>query len=104
MLIKRFIRNIGKTLNHVKEEQHNKESSPAETAARNAAASNALYNLLSRMELPIENLGVTYSMGKVILNGKTDSQEIAEKAMLMIGNTRGVSEVENHIEVVEPKL
>ena len=104
MLFKKFIHNIGNKLKGVEPEKPKMGPSPAEIAAKNTAASNALYNLLTRMELPIENLGITYNMGKVILNGRTDSQEVAEKAMLVIGNTRGVSEVGNHIEVVEPKL
>jgi nucleoid-associated protein YgaU len=103
MLFKKFIQNIGNKLRGVEPEKPKAGPSPAEIAARNTAASNALYNLLTRMELPIENLGVTYNMGNVILNGRTDSQAVAEKAMLVIGNTRGVSEVESHIEVIEPK-
>jgi len=103
MLFKKFITNIGNKLRGVEPEEPKAGPTPAEIAQKNLAASNALKSLLVKMELPIENLAVAYNNGKVVMIGQTASQEVAEKAMLVIGNTRGVSEVENHIEVIIPK-
>lgn len=103
MLFKKFIQNIGNKLRGVEPEEPKTGPTPAEIAQRNLAASNALRNLLTSMKLPIENLAVAYNNGKVVLVGIAESQEVAEKAMLVVGNTRGVNEVENHLIVMEPK-
>ena len=101
MGLKNFIKNIGKKLAGV--ETETKELSPAEILQKNATATLALTNLLKKMALPIENLGVVYDQGKVTLFGKTATQETYEKAELIVGNTQGVAEVNNNIEVVVPQ-
>ncbi len=101
MGLKNFIKNIGKKLAGV--ETETKELSPAEILQKNASATLALKSLLAKMALPIENLNVIYDQGKVTLFGKTESQETSEKAELIVGNTQGVSEVDNNIEVVVPQ-
>ena len=41
----------------------------------------------------IEDMGVTFEDGVVSLSGKADNPEAVEKAVLMAGNVKGVSEV-----------
>ncbi|MGV6818607.1 MAG: peptidoglycan-binding protein LysM [Thiotrichales bacterium] len=43
----------------------------------------------------IDDLEVSYEEGKVVLSGKADSPEAAEKAILMAGNVEGVSAVDS---------
>jgi len=42
----------------------------------------------------ISNLGVTFDNGKVSLTGDADSSEAMEKAVLIAGNVKGVSDVD----------
>ncbi len=49
----------------------------------------------------IENLTAAYADGKVNLVGSTDNIEAAQKAVLMAGNVKGVTEVEVNIAVTD---
>jgi nucleoid-associated protein YgaU len=49
----------------------------------------------------IRNLSVIYKDGQVTLIGVTDSAEAAQKAVLMAGNVKGVSEVIPKIDITE---
>lgn len=49
----------------------------------------------------IRDLGVTFTDGKATLIGTTDSTEAAQKAVLLAGNVKGVSEVVPKIDIVE---
>jgi nucleoid-associated protein YgaU len=71
-----FIGNIGEKL-------FGSEDQAAEKIKENIEASNP----------GIEDLQVTYNNGVVELSGKANSAEAMEKAVLMAGNVKGVSEV-----------
>jgi nucleoid-associated protein YgaU len=60
-----------------------KEDDPAEKIKENIEADNP----------GITDLGVAYDDGTVDLSGKADSAEAVEKAVLMAGNVKGVSDV-----------
>ena len=49
----------------------------------------------------IRDLGVIYKDGQVTLIGVTDSAEAAQKAVLLAGNIKGVSEVIPKIDITE---
>ena len=49
----------------------------------------------------IRNLSVIYKDGQVTLIGVTDSAEAAQKAVLLAGNVKGVSEVIPKIDITE---
>ena len=52
----------------------------------------------------IEDLDVTFEDGKVSLSGRAQSAEAMEKAVLMAGNTEGVTEVDvSGLEAPEPE-
>lgn len=51
----------------------------------------------------VEGLGVTFEDGVVKLSGKADSAEALEKAVLMAGNVKGVTEVKvDDLDAPEP--
>lgn len=49
----------------------------------------------------VKDLKVEHAGEKVVLRGKARTQAEAEKAIIVAGNTKGVAEVESHIEVEE---
>ncbi len=49
----------------------------------------------------VKDLKVEHAGEKVVLKGKAATQAEAEKAIIAAGNTKGVAEVESHIEVEE---
>ncbi len=53
--------------------------------------------------LQVEDLRVEYAGGKAVVYGKTPSQAEREKVVLAIGNTEGVGQVDDRIEVVTPE-
>jgi nucleoid-associated protein YgaU len=91
-----------------KEEAAGKAAQDAGSAAlardaRNAATGRALHALVTKMGFASEDLGVGFVDGRVTLSGMVASQEIREKIILVVGNTQGVSEVDDQLTVVEPK-
>ena len=81
------------------------EPSAAETAAKVAAehrAAAALGNAVRKMNIPIDNLDVKLNGSVVTLSGTTDTQANAELAALVVGNSQGVSQVDNQIQVDIP--
>ncbi len=77
-----FVRNIGKKL----------FDSDGEAAEKITADINA--------DNPgISNLSCTYDDGKVVLCGSAATAEAAQKAVLMAGNVKGVSEVVSQLEI-----
>jgi len=53
-------------------------------------------------DLPIEGVEVALEGDRAILRGKAASEEAREKAILVVGNTNGVAQVDDRIEVAEP--
>ncbi|MEZ4648021.1 MAG: peptidoglycan-binding protein LysM [Candidatus Eisenbacteria bacterium] len=74
-----------------------------ERDAKNAATGRALHALVVKMGLASEDLSVGFVDGRVTLAGTVPSQEVREKIILVVGNTHGVSEVDDQLTVEEPK-
>ena len=68
--------------------------------AAEARASEALENVVRKMDISVQELDVKFSGGLATINGTTETQEVAEKAVLAVGNVNGVSQVDNQIEVL----
>lgn len=79
-----FAKDIGSKL-------FNKDEEAAEKITNHIKASN----------LDIRDLNVTFQDGKATVIGTTDSAEAAQKAVLLAGNVKGVSEVVPKIDIVE---
>jgi nucleoid-associated protein YgaU len=72
-----------------------------EEAAEDKAA--ALTGFISKMGLEVEDLRVDVQEQLAKVFGRTSSQEVREKVILAVGNTDGIAQVEDNLEVVTPE-
>lgn len=109
-----FVKDAGQKLadmfdkNDEREEAARKAALDAANAAmehdaRNAATGRALHALVTKMGFASQDLGIGFAEGRVTLSGTVPSQEVREKVVLVVGNTHGVSEVDDQLTVLEPK-
>ena len=63
----------------------------------------AMRNRINEQGFEIEDADIDVDGGKVTLKGKVDTQEIAEKIVLTVGNIEGVESVDNQLEIVNPE-
>ncbi len=81
--------------------EEDKAAKEARLEEKEERAASALERLVRKHNLPIENLDVRFHNRKVTIAGHTEEQASAEKAALVVGNVRGVTEVDNLIQVVK---
>ena len=79
------------------------EEKMAKKREAEAKAGEALENLVRKMEIPVQDLNVKFSNSVADISGTTERSDTAEKAAVAVGNVRGVSEVENNINVLNPE-
>jgi nucleoid-associated protein YgaU len=60
-----------------------------------------LENHVRKMGLEVERLKVDVSDDKATVSGKVDSQQVREKVILAVGNTAGIANVDDKLEVVK---
>lgn len=70
--------------------------------AQEAVMGGKLRRYLQSLGLPIENVNVVFDDGVATVRGKAASQGDREKAILALGNTRGVSRVVDEMTVGAP--
>lgn len=102
-----FIKDAGEKVFGWNTEEEVKGPTPAEIASekenRRIKANAALEGLVVANKLAIEDLKVDFEAGKVVISGKTELAADAEKAALVVGNIKGVSEVTNNIVILNPE-
>ena len=76
------------------------EEKAAKRAAAEAKASEALENVVHKMNIPVQNLDVKFSAGVATIKGTAETQEISEKAIVAVGNVNGVAQVDDQIDVL----
>ena len=81
-----------------KVEVEKSDSAHDEMKAR-AAKSRALMKRVQAMGFDVEGLKVGYDDGAVMVDGEVSSQEEKEKIVLVLGNTYGVSSVDDRLTV-----
>jgi len=69
---------------------------------QNQMKGNAIARTVLALGLPIEDLRVEFADGIATVNGTVQSQADAEKAVLAVGNTVGVAQVDSRLEIVVP--
>lgn len=96
-----FMKNAGSKLFGTDEpEGPTPEEKAAKKLAAEAKASDALEKIVSKMNIPIIELEVKFKEGVATITGRAETQEVAEKAVLAVGNVNGVAQVDNRIEVL----
>lgn len=104
-----FVKDAGRKLtDRVRGED--KPAAPAAPAAaagptpeqRNQQIAKLLNAKVAGMDLGIQDLEVHFKDGNAVLTGKAESSADAERAVLAVGNSVGVSQVDDQIEVAEP--
>lgn len=101
-----FIKDAGADLPEMGEEGENitaraSENPKAGKPHKNPAASTKLIERLKEFNLPINNLSLSVEGETVFISGKVKNQDTREKAILAVGNIRGVSKVEEDIKAEE---
>ena len=66
------------------------------------ATSDELKKELAKHNLDAEGINVNVDGDKVTVSGNADTTELAEKIALAVGNTMGVAEVNNQLQVAKP--
>ncbi len=72
------------------------------TAENNAAKADSLAGHVVGLGLDVKDLEVTFDDGLAVVSGVTDSQAAREKILLKLGNTYGVSRVDDRLRVEVP--
>ncbi len=100
-----FVKNAGQKLFGDSEAEKRKaEMAQAESAAAAQAAANrrraaALVNLVQGLGFAIDDLSVRVDNGVARVSGKTKDQATREKVVLAVGNTAGIEQVDDRLEV-----
>ena len=59
----------------------------------------ALINQVKQMGLKVEDLSIVFNEGVALITGSAASQEEREKVVLLVGNTKGVGQVDDQMTV-----
>ena len=89
-----FVRDAGRKLGLGRGEE--------KEAAAEAEKATALKKLIVDLGLEVENLMVTFDDGVATVSGTASSREEAEKVVLALGNTQGVSQVDDRMTHEDP--
>lgn len=72
--------------------------------AKGKEAGEEVRGRVQSLGLPVDGLKIAVDdAGKAVVQGKAPSQEAKEKAILAVGNTQGIGQVEDQIEVDAPE-
>lgn len=93
-----FVKDVGEKLGIGK----NEEREAAEEYVEEQQKANALWHMVKGLGLEVEDFQVQYDDGVATITGKVPSQAEKEKVVLALGNTQGVAQVDDRLEVVEP--
>jgi nucleoid-associated protein YgaU len=111
MAIFDFVKEAGEALFHGRLGQPSSTSPQSATSPPSGTTEQFAQKLgeyLQKLNLGIENPQVKVEGDKAVVQGKAQSQEAMEKAILAIGNTQGISKVESKIDAPananEPKF
>ncbi|MGH7502153.1 MAG: peptidoglycan-binding protein LysM [Longimicrobiales bacterium] len=95
-----FIRDAGEKLGIGDDDKGTKTATKDPNA--NLQKATALAKQVSQLGLPVQNLRVTFDDGTATLQGTVADQATREKVVLVVGNTAGVSRVDDRLTVTKP--
>jgi len=93
-----FIKEAGEKLFGHEEEKKLETKSPEEL---NFEKATRLKDKIIAMGLPVEKLNIIIVDDKAIVYGEVPNQETREKVILVVGNTDGIGEVDDRLDVME---
>jgi nucleoid-associated protein YgaU len=79
------------------------QGTPAADANAESSAGAALVKSVTDLGLPIQNLSVQVKGDVATVSGTATSQADREKAVLAVGNTKGIAQVDDQITVENPE-
>jgi hypothetical protein len=94
-----FVKDIGRRLGMGDTPPAPSAQAPATPPGPEAQQAAALVRLVEPMGLTLEELGIQVNGERVTLTGTTDSQETREKVVRLVGNVRGVGQVDGQLQV-----
>jgi nucleoid-associated protein YgaU len=98
-----FVVNAGAKLFGRDEKPEAKANPEMEKRQAETTKARALENLVSGLELQVEDLRVEFRDSTATVFGKTENQAEKEKVILAIGNVNGVASVDDRLEVSAPE-
>jgi nucleoid-associated protein YgaU len=79
------------------------KETPSGDAKAEANAGETLVKTLTALAIPIEELSIQVKGEVATVSGKAKSQADREKAVLVVGNTKGIAQVDDQITVETPE-
>jgi len=95
-----FLKDVGQKLFHHDDKPQAQSQNQAQNQAPDQTQDMAqkLQQQIEKLNLGIDSPKVTVQGDKAIIEGKAMSQEALEKAVLAVGNTMGIAQVESRVE------
>ena len=102
MGIFRFLKSAGQKLTSGKDDAPSKTTGLSEQEVEDLTFGNRLARYAIELGVPVDGLKVRFKDGTATVEGKAESQAHRETVIIAIGNTEGVSNVEDRMTVVHP--
>lgn len=97
-----FLKDVGETLMHHDAPKASVAPGAEAPAADHSSLEQMLMQQLQKLDLGIESPKVTVQGDKAVLEGSVSSPEALEKAILALGNIKGIAQVESKVQGAEP--
>lgn len=94
-----FIKNAGAAIGIGKSEAEEAAEAAAETKAANLAAAAKMIETTQALGLEVEGIQVAINNDTAIVSGLASDQATREKVILVVGNTEGIAQVDDQLEV-----
>ncbi len=98
-----FIKNAGAKLGIGKSVEEEAAEAAAAVAATNEAAATKMIETVDALGIEVENMNVVIDGDLATVTGVTKDQASREKAVLVVGNTEGIAQVDDQIIVDNPE-
>lgn len=95
-----FIKDVGEKLTGRDDDN---EKHDADEALEERMKGNALMRHVMQLGLEVENLRIDYDDGVATITGQAADQSTKERAVLAVGNTKGVAQVDDRMTVEAPE-
>lgn len=94
-----FIKNAGAAIGIGKSEAEEAAEAAAETKAANLAAAAKMIETTQALGLEVEGIKVAINNDTATVSGLASDQATREKVILVVGNTEGIAQVDDQLEV-----